>query len=116
MTRLAQYTSMHIGAEPRSLALPTSEQELIDVIASADREGRPIVILGGGSNVLFSDDFAGDVVRVSHTGLENDESACAGAWVTVQAGHEWDDVVNTAVHAGWTGIEALSGIPGTAGA
>lgn len=116
VVRLADYTTIHIGGEPRTFIEPSTEAELIAVVDAADQAGKPIMILGGGSNVLFSDGFHGDVVRVSHAGIENDESACAGAWVTVQAGHVWDDVVRTAVDAGWTGLEGLSGIPGTAGA
>jgi UDP-N-acetylmuramate dehydrogenase len=66
--------------------------------------------------VLFTENFRGDVVRVAHTGIENDASACAGAWVTVQAGTPWDSFVERAVASGWTGVEGLSGIPGTVGA
>jgi UDP-N-acetylmuramate dehydrogenase len=74
------------------------------------------LILGGGSNVIVSDDFAGDVIKIESQGFENDESACAGAWVTVAAGHDWNDFVTSAVTNGWTGIEGLAGIPGTVGA
>jgi UDP-N-acetylmuramate dehydrogenase len=56
------------------------------------------------------------VIKVESQGFENDESACAGAWVTVAAGHNWNDFVATAVANGWTGIEGLAGIPGTVGA
>jgi UDP-N-acetylmuramate dehydrogenase len=74
------------------------------------------LVLGGGSNVMVSDDFNGDVIKIESTGFENDESACAGAWVTVAAGHDWNDFVTSAVTNGWTGIEGLAGIPGTVGA
>jgi UDP-N-acetylmuramate dehydrogenase len=60
--------------------------------------------------------FTGDVIKIESQGFENDESACAGAWVTVAAGHNWNDFVTTAVANGWTGIEGLAGIPGTVGA
>ena len=116
MTRLADYTSLHIGGQPRSFIEATTEAEIIDAVRSADAEGREIFILGGGSNVIISDDFAGDVVRIASTGIDNDPSVCAGAWVTVQAGHSLDDLVATAVANGWTGIECLSGVPGTVGA
>lgn len=116
MIRLADFTTFHIGGEPASFLEPATEDELIDAVAQADRAGRPIMVLGGGSNVLFADDFHGHVVRVSHTGWENDASACAGAWVTVQAGQSWDAFVAHAVDSGWAGVEALAGIPGTVGA
>jgi UDP-N-acetylmuramate dehydrogenase len=116
MTRLADFTSLHIGGQPRSFIEATTEAEIIEVVRAADAQGRELFILGGGSNVIISDDFAGDVLRIASTGIENDPSVCAGAWVTVQAGHSWDDLVATAVTKGWTGIECLSGVPGTVGA
>ena len=116
MTRLADYTSLHIGGQPRSLIEATSESEIIDAVRAADAEGRDLFILGGGSNVIIADGFAGDVLHVASEGIHNDPSVCAGAWVTVQAGHSWDDLVDNAVANGWTGIECLSGVPGTVGA
>lgn len=116
MTSLAELTTLRIGGEPRTLITARSESEIIAAVSEADREGRPITVIGGGSNILFRETFAGDVVRIASEGIENDSTVCAGAWVTVQAGHEWDAVVATAVAAGWQGVEALSGIPGTSGA
>ena len=116
MVTLADVTTMHIGPKPRTLIVARSEQALIETVRNADEAGQRIVILGGGSNVLFTSNFRGDVVRVAHTGIENDTSMCAGAWVTAQAGTSWDAFVAQAVASGWTGVEALSGIPGTVGA
>ncbi len=116
MTRLADFTTLHIGGEPRSFIEASSETQIIEAVRAADADGRELLILGGGSNVIISDDFAGDVLRITSTGIENDSSVCSGAWVTVQAGHSLDDLVNTAVLNGWAGIEGLSGIPGTVGA
>lgn len=116
MPLLSEHTTLRIGGEPRTFTVATSEDQLIAAVTAADDEGRTVTLLGGGSNVVFSDSFRGDVIHVATRGIENDASVCAGAWVTVQAGHPWDDVVVTAVTQGWAGIEALSGIPGTAGA
>ena len=69
-----------------------------------------------GSNVIVSDDFSGNVLHIANRGIENDASVCAGAWVTVQAGTSLDEFVELAVSNGWTGVEGLSGIPGTIGA
>ena len=112
MRSLAELTTLRVGGTPNSLVVATNESEIIDAI-SANPDA---LILGGGSNVLISDDFHGDVIKIESTGFENDESACAGAWVTVAAGHNWDDFVSSAVANGWTGIEGLAGIPGTVGA
>lgn len=116
MPSLADLTTMHVGGTPRSLIVASTETEIIEAISSADDAGRDVLILGGGSNLVVSDTFNGDVVKIESSGFENDSTACAGAWVTVQAGHNWDDFVSQAVANGWTGVEGLSGIPGTVGA
>ena len=73
-------------------------------------------MLGGGSNLLVGDDgFPGTVVRVATRGVSADVSSCSGASVTVAAGEDWDAFVATAVEQEWSGIEALSGIPGLVG-
>ncbi len=112
MRSLAELTTLRVGGTPKSLIVATSESEIIEAV-SANPDA---LILGGGSNVLVSDDFHGDVIKIESQGFENDESACAGAWVTVAAGHNWNDFVATSVANGWTGIEGLAGIPGTVGA
>ena len=112
MRSLAELTTLRVGGTPNSLVVATSELEIIDAVSANPNA----LILGGGSNVIVSDDFNGDVIKIESTGFENDESACAGAWVTVAAGHDWNDFVTSAVTNGWTGIEGLAGIPGTVGA
>lgn len=112
MRSLAELTTLRVGGTPNSLVVATSESEIIEAVSANPNA----LILGGGSNVLISDDFHGDVIKIESQGFENDESACAGAWVTVAAGHNWNDFVATAVASGWTGIEGLAGIPGTVGA
>lgn len=112
MRRLAELTTLRVGGTPNSLVVAASESEIIEAVSANPNA----LILGGGSNVIVSDNFAGDVIKIESTGFENDESACAGAWVTVAAGHDWNDFVSNAVANGWTGIEGLAGIPGTVGA
>jgi len=112
MRSLAELTTLRVGGTPNSLVVATTEAEIIAAITS----NPDALILGGGSNVLISDGFNGDVIKIESKGFENDESACAGAWVTVAAGHNWNDFVSAAVANGWTGIEGLAGIPGTVGA
>ena len=100
MRSLAELTTLRVGGTPNSLVVATSEPEIIDAVSAKPNA----LILGGGSNVLVSDNFHGDVIKIESQGFENDESACAGAWVTVAAGHNWNDFVATAVANGWTGI------------
>jgi UDP-N-acetylmuramate dehydrogenase len=116
MTSLAQLTTLRVGGTPSSLVIAATEDEIIKSVSLADQKKSELLILGGGSNLLVADNFSGQVLKINSTGFENDSSACAGAWVTVQAGHNWDDFVLQCVANGWLGVEALSGIPGTVGA
>ena len=99
----------------------TTEQELVDAVAEADAAGTPVLVLGGGSNLVVADaGFDGRVVEVATSGVlpdsEDDGPQCGGVVVRVAAGEGWDDLVATAVERGWVGLEALSGIPGSVGA
>jgi len=116
MTSLAEYTTLRVGGTPNSLTVATSETQIIETVSQADSTNRPLLIIGSGSNLVVADDFVGDVLVIATKGIENDASACAGAWVTVQAGEALDDFVALAVESGWTGVETLSGVPGTVGA
>ena len=112
MRSLAELTTLRVGGTPNSMIVATSESEIIEAVSKNPNA----LILGGGSNIIVSDNFNSHVIKIESIGFENDESACAGAWVTVAAGHNWNDFVATSVANGWTGIEGLAGIPGTVGA
>lgn len=114
----ADLTTFRVGGEIAHYVEAHSEEELIATVAAADHDGAPLLVLGGGSNLLASDDpFPGTVVRDMRRGIRAESfSTCAGASMDVPAGHPWDDVVARAVEEEWMGIEALSGIPGTTGA
>lgn len=116
MTALAQLTTIRVGGTPSLLTIAATEEEIIQTVSAADDAGVELLIIGGGSNLVVADNFSGQVLKIASTGYENDSTVCAGAWVTVQAGHNWDDFVADCVKNGWLGIEALSGIPGTVGA
>lgn len=115
---IAPLTTMRVGGPADRLVTVDSTYDLVDVVREVDAAQEPLLVLGGGSNVVVSDDgFPGTVVHV-RTGEVRVESAdlCSGATVRVEAGVVWDDLVVRAVEEGWVGIEALSGIPGSAGA
>lgn len=118
VTSLADLTTLRVGGEISDLRDATSETELLDAVREADARAIPLLVLGGGSNLLASDEaFAGIVVRDTRRTLEvRESSACGGADIVVSAGFGWDDVVVRAIAEGWSGIEALSGIPGSMGA
>ncbi len=116
---LADHTTLRVGGPARAWVEPGTEAELIEVVSAADAAGEPLLLLGGGSNVLVSDSgFDGTVVHLGrlrgvHT---EDVAACAGAFVNVAAGEPWDAFVAAMIGHERVGIEALSGIPGLVGA
>ncbi len=93
------------------------DDALVAEVLRCDAAGVPALLLGGGSNLLVADaGFPGTVIDVSTTGANVDELADGRVRVTLAAGEGWDDIVSRAVAHGWSGIEALSGIPGRVGA
>jgi UDP-N-acetylmuramate dehydrogenase len=115
-SRLADLTTLRVGGPAHRVVTATTDAELVDAVSAADAAGEPVLVLGGGSNVLVGDEgFPGTVVRVVTRGINADVAACSGANVTVAAGEDWDALVATAIEQEWSGIEALSGIPGLVG-
>ncbi|MET7299222.1 UDP-N-acetylmuramate dehydrogenase [Embleya sp. NPDC005575] len=109
---LASLTTLRLGGPARRLHTATTTDAVLATVRAADEQGTPLLVLGGGSNLVVGDDgFPGDVLRIATTGLRVD-----GTRVSVEAGVPWDDVVTAAVAAGLSGIECLAGIPGSAGA
>ncbi|MGI9136923.1 MAG: UDP-N-acetylmuramate dehydrogenase [Candidatus Nanopelagicales bacterium] len=113
---LAELTTFRIGGPIDSLIVATTELELIEAVRAADASDTPVLLIGGGSNLLCSDSgFAGTVIAIRTRGVEVVETG-ASVRLTVAAGESWDSLVARAVGHGWSGIEALSGIPGLVGA
>lgn len=114
---LAPLTTMRVGGPADTLVTAETADEVVDAVRAADDAGTPLLLLSGGSNLVISDaGFAGTVVRIATDGIRVEQAEDGHAEVTVAAGEVWDDVVARAVAEGWSGIEALSGIPGLAGA
>jgi UDP-N-acetylmuramate dehydrogenase len=113
---LAQFTTLGLGGPARRFAEAATEAELLAQVRSADEQGEPLLVLGGGSNLVIADDgFPGTVVRVATREIRG-EAHDDGVRLTVAAGEDWDAVVTQAVGDGLAGLECLSGIPGLAGA
>jgi UDP-N-acetylmuramate dehydrogenase len=112
--RLADYTTLRLGGPARGFVRAGTEDELMDAVRAADAAGEPVLILGGGSNLVVSDEgFDGTVVQVATRGVNRDGGPGA---LTVAAGEDWDAVVARSVAEGLAGLECLSGIPGLTGA
>jgi len=109
---LADLTTLAVGGPIERLVEVEDAAELVAAVREADESGRPLLLLGGGSNVVAPDEgWPGDVVAVRSRGIER-----TGERLVVQAGHDWDDLVAYTVQGDLAGMEALSGIPGSTGA
>jgi UDP-N-acetylmuramate dehydrogenase len=114
---LADYTTLGLGGPARHFVSAATEPELIDAVRSADASGDPVLLIGGGSNLVISDaGVPGSVIHVNTRGLDHADAAGGAVDVTVAAGEDWDGVVAATVADGLAGLEPLSGIPGRAGA
>ena len=110
--RLADLTTLAVGGPVERLVEAETADELVQAVREADEAGRPLLLLGGGSNVIAPDEgWPGDVVAVRTRGIDR-----RGGHLVVAAGHDWDELVAFTVGNGLAGMEALSGIPGSTGA
>jgi UDP-N-acetylmuramate dehydrogenase len=108
---LAELTTMRLGGPAGEYELAHATDHLVALIREADLAGKPLLVMGGGSNLVVGDQgFEGLVAQAATSSLD-----IRGEDVTVDAGVEWDTVVQTTLDAGLAGLEPLSGIPGSAG-
>jgi UDP-N-acetylmuramate dehydrogenase len=115
MASLRDYTSLRVGGEATRFVEVSTEEEIVSAIEAAGDS--PILIIGGGTNILVADSgFAGTVIRLSNNKTESEIDACSGATLTIGAGSDWDRFVASTISRGFAGLETLSGIPGTVGA
>lgn len=113
---LAEYTTFYIGGAARYFTTVASQSQLKNALEWGTAESVPLFILGGGSNLLVSDDgYAGLVVKIDIGGVEYETDA-GEVMVKAGAGVNWDRLVQDTVRRGLWGMENLSGIPGTVGA
>ena len=115
MADLRDYTSLRVGGPAKNFVEVGTEPEIIAAIEAAGDS--PILIIGGGTNILVSDNgFEGTVIRIASRSMQSEVDACSGATLTIGAGENWDDFVALTINRGFAGLETLSGIPGTIGA
>lgn len=115
MTDFRELTTLRVGGPAGTLVEATTRDEVIATALRFWAEPDDWMVLGGGSNLVVADDgFVGDVLRIANRGI--DRATDGVPRIRVEAGEPWDAVVAFAVAQGLAGIEALSGIPGTAGA
>ena len=114
---LAAYTTLRLGGPAGMLTVASEPDEAVTTVRKAAAEGQPVLVLAGGSNVVIGDDgFPGIVLLLRTTGIRVVDETAESVVVRVAAGEPWDDFVSFAVTNGYSGVECLSGIPGSAGA
>lgn len=119
---LADYTTLGLGGPAKTFVRATTTEELVAAVRGADTAGEPVLILGGGSNLVVADSgFPGTVVHVDTQGVSFEEAGTdpdtgdTTVLLRAQAGVEWDPLVERVVGEGLSGLEFLSGIPGRVG-
>ncbi len=113
---LADRTTLRLGGPASRFVAAEGDDQLVATVRDADAEGEPVLVLGGGSNLVVADEgFPGVVVQVAAGGISGARAGDA-IELTVGAGQDWDELVEWSIGAGLSGIECLSGIPGVTGA
>lgn len=114
---LAPFTTFKLGGPAKYFCRAKSEAELIEAVKFAKSKDLPILVIGGGSNLLISDaGFNGLVVRNEIMGIEWKDTEGGSVIVRAGAGEDWEGLVGQTVERGLYGLECLSSIPGTVGA
>lgn len=113
---LQAYNTFGIDVSAKFLIEIESPDDVIEALQFTKKNSLPILTLGGGSNILFTQSFDGAILLIRNNGIniidENDDFV----WVEVGAGENWHSFVLYCVEKSWQGIENLSLIPGTVGA
>jgi UDP-N-acetylmuramate dehydrogenase len=109
---LSELTTMRLGGPTRDFAQAADTDELVELVRRADERGTPLLLVGGGSNLVVADaGWDGLTVKVA-----TNDFRIEGTSVQADAGLDWDVLVQATLAAGLAGFEPLSGIPGTVGA
>lgn len=113
---LQPYNTLNISASARQFAAIENTGRLEEILQHPETNGQPLLVLGGGSNILFAGDFPGLVMHVEIAGRNVLEETDEHVLLEIGAGENWHETVRYCVERGWGGIENLSLIPGTVGA
>lgn len=113
---LRPFNTLNVSARARSFVSIHSTEQLVKVLQKYPVSTTDVFVLGGGSNVLFANNFDGLILRIAIKGKRVVKENNRHVWLEIGAGENWHQAVRYAVEKGWGGIENLSLIPGTVGA
>ena len=113
---LKAHNSFQLDVRARWFADVANTAQLRAVLDDPRVAGLPLLVLGGGSNLLFTRDFPGLVLRMVSSGVAQMREEGTHVWVCAAAGENWHGLVLHCLARGWFGLENLSLIPGTVGA
>jgi len=113
---LQAHHTFGLAVSARYLAVAQAPEQVLPLLQNPRFEGLPVLFLGGGSNVLFTQNFEGLVVKIGWQQKQVLKQNAKHVWLAVHAGHNWHELVLHCVQQGWGGIENLALIPGTMGA
>lgn len=114
--RLADLTTLRLGGPARRVVEARDQSELVAAVRTADAAGEPVLLVGGGSNLVVADaGWPGTAVLIRGSSYDVRRDG-DDVRVRVGAGTDWDELISRAAAEGWAGIEGLSGIPGLTGA
>jgi len=113
---LSQLNSFGFASKAQYLINVHSDEELVEALRFAEHHGLPLLVIGGGSNLILSDYLPGVVVRLQSTGYRKVSEDGESVLVEAEAGENWHQLVEQFIGEGWSGLENLALIPGTVGA
>ncbi|MBL4583140.1 MAG: UDP-N-acetylmuramate dehydrogenase [Pseudomonadales bacterium] len=113
---LKQLNTLALNAQCNELIEIDSVDQLRTALAVIRNDQTPFLVIGSGSNLVFSQDFAGTVLQIATKGIQVLEEGDQHVTLSVAGGEIWDEFVGHCVTNGYYGLENLSGIPGTVGA
>jgi len=115
-TTLKPYHSFGSNEIANYFTIITKKETIAEISIWCNQHNKPILILGSGTNVLFTKNFEGMVAKMEIMGIKKIAEDANEVLLEVGAGENWHHFVTYCIQKGWGGIENLSLIPGTVGA
>ena len=112
---LKSFNTFGIDVRARYFAEARTEEDVVELAEDQKDSHLPLLILGGGSNILFTRDYQGKILKISTKGIRVIKEDEETLYIKASSGENWDDLVKFCVDKGWGGLENLSAIPGNAG-